>query len=395
MYTSLKNRIIFISILPVLISPMLCCKSVKTLPPPCHTASTWKVEISCGIDALCLLNGLAGNQLSVQRMGPEIDYWKSRFNQEELDSLDKLTQWQCDSATAMHSLVLKPFSAAGADSLKEIIDLCENPDQMQKALLEIQESTGPRNTYYDEKTFDIFASHLGELQIVLLALDRLGFSAYWEKEISEKLKNQARRTLKYVSAFNIIPEVEKALGFSLPSDKITFYLCEYLQPYGNHVLPGVFATETRIPDEHLVRTAIHELLHDPCYNYDPRFWHTADLVWEDHFIRRSYEHRDTRYGYNNFGYYYVENAVRALEQYISSRTGIAQPLSGRFGPEEDGGMHVLAAVFYEIMETYRFSEYTGGFREFIIAMGKSGILSTGDLKSFYERFMEKTHFLLQ
>ena len=395
--TGSHNLLRFLNIINLLfvsasIIPLLSgCRTVETLPPPIHNSTSWSVKTACGIDALCLLNGLTGNRLSVERMGTEIKRWKSRLNQTELESLNALAAWQNETKSIMHSLVLKPFVAAGASTLYEVIELCDKPEVMKNAIMETQKRTGPRNTYYDKNSFKEFTSHLQDLKIVLNGLERLGFSSYWAENHEEHLTDQASRLLTHASDYNIIPEVEKALGFSLPGDQVTFYLCEYLQPFGNHLLPGVFATETKIPDDHLVRTAIHELLHDPCYNYDPQFWHTADLAWADDFIRTSYENRDLRFGYNNFGYYYVEDAVRALEQYISARLGIARPLSERFGPEEDGGMHVLAAVFYELMDEYGFDEESGGFRGFIIKCEKMGILTNGGLQRLYRSFMKKTH----
>ena len=366
------------------------CRTVETLPPPSHTNTEWHVKISCGLDTLCLLNGLTGDTLSLQRMGADIAFWKGKLNPEERESLDFLTRWRKETRTPVHSLVLKPFTAAGADSLQDVIDLCDSPGVMREALLDIQDECRLRNTYYDEEGYIGFAAHLPYLKSVLEGLERCGFDEYWEESVKPGLSDQAARLTAYVRGYNIVPEVEKALGFSLPSGTVTFYLCEYLQPYGNHVLPGVFATETKIPDEHAVRTAIHELLHNPCYNYDPRFWHTADLVWKDDFIRTRFEKRDPAWGYNTFGDYYVEDAVRALEQHISMRLGIAVPLSRRFGPEE-GGDHVLAAVFFELMTRHGFGETGEGFREFIIRMGKEGVLSNGELKTEYAAYMDRTH----
>jgi hypothetical protein len=367
------------------------CKTVRTLPPPCHDTTGWNVKVSSGLDALCLLNGLSGNRLSIQKMRSEVSYWRGRLHPEEHESLEKLGNWQSRTGLPLHSLILKPFAACGVDSLSQAIELCDQSEKMQEALMKIQQNCEPRNTYYTKKEFLVFQSYLPEIKIILTGLKRSDFHIFWESSVKPCLSIQAGEVLEYAKHYNIIPQVESALGFRLPSNKVTIFLCKYLKPYGNHLLPGIFATETGITNEHVIRTAVHELLHDPCYNYDPLFWHTADLVSADDFIQTHYENRGSQYGYNSFAYYYIEDSVRAMEQYISMALGIATPLSKRFGPEEDGGMHVLAAVFYELMTRHGFGETGEGFREFIIRMGREGRLSRGDLKIYYMGFMDKTH----
>ena len=56
-------------------------------------------------------------------------------------------------------------------------------------------------------------------------------------------------------------------------------------------------------------------------------------VLRDRFVWDAYESRDPKFGYNNPGYYVVENSVRALDQIAFERLGVARPLSDRFFTE--------------------------------------------------------------
>jgi len=213
-----------------------------------------------------------------------------------------------------------------------------------------------------------------------------GFEEEWASKTKPRLDEQGSRLLAKARSYNVVPVVERALGYSLPTGRIRFYLLENLKPYGNHIIPGVFATEPRIPDDHIVRTAVHELLHDPCYQVDPEFWRVSDIAFGDPFVSDAYRRRNSDFGYNDPGYYYVENAVRALEQLASEELGIGQARSDRFGPWEDGGMHVLAPIFYVLMKDEGMLATEEGFRAFIIRMAKEGKFAKGKMKPLYDRY---------
>lgn len=75
----------------------------------------------------------------------------------------------------------------------------------------------------------------------------------------------------------------------------------------------------------VLRLVHDELLHDPCYTYDPEFWKSMGSVARDRFVWDAYGSRDPKFGYSNPDYYVVENSVRALEQIASERLGVARP----------------------------------------------------------------------
>ncbi len=138
--------------------------------------------------------------------------------------------------------------------------------------------------------------------------------------------------------YNVIAAVESHLGFALSGDTIVVYLVYFSRPFGNHLFGTTFVTETRLPDEHIVCTAVHELMHPPFYYSTPKLWETLNVLKQDPLIAGYYDKRDPNYGYNDWAYFFEEATIRALEQHISEELGVARDIHARFGLAEDGGM---------------------------------------------------------
>jgi hypothetical protein len=358
------------------------------LPKPSHSRTRYEVRTASGLEALCLVNALGGNPLTMQSMSGEAAYWRAKLDPASIAAIEPFARWMKRSGSPVNGLLLKPFVAAGAESLDEVIALCDRRPRLEEAMKAVQAESGPRNTYYEPKGFEEFARLLKPLGVLMRGLKAAGFEEEWAATTRPRLEAQGERLLAKANSYNVVPMVERALGFSLGSDEVRFYLLEDLKPYGNHIIPGIFATEPRIPDDHIVRTALHELMHDPCYRVDPEFWKTSDVAFSDPFVAKAYKGRNTDFGYNNPGYYYVENAVRAMEQISSEELGIGRPRKERFGPSEDGGMHVLAPAFYVLMKDEGMLSSDEGFRAFIIRMAREGKFAKGKIEGLSRRYFD-------
>jgi hypothetical protein len=364
-------------------------RAFEQLPPPSHESTQWEVKTASGLEAICFVNALAGNPLSLRVARAQAELWRSRLGPAAIAALRPFERRIAEKHEPLNALLLKPFVAAKAESLDEAIALCDRPAELEAAIVAAQKETGPRNIYYTPDGFKEFAALLPSLKLVLAGLKDAGFEEDWKARVRPGLEEEGARMLAKAAAYNVVPVVEGALGFSLPSNRITFYLVENLRPYGNHVIPGVFASDPHIPDEHIVRTALHELLHDPCYTYDPEYWRATDAIWKDRFVSEAYRKRNLDYGYNNPGYFFNENAVRAMEQLLSESLGIGQPRRERFGAWEDGGMHVLAPAFYVLMREAGMLETGEGFRAFIIRMVAEGKAGPGKMEALYRRYFSE------
>jgi len=142
------------------------CASVKnrdgleTLPPPSHESTAWEMRTASGLDALCLVNALAGNPLSLQNLGAEAAYWRDKLDVGAIGALEPFERRVRERREPLNAFLLKPFVAAGAESLDEVIALCGKPDELEAAMKAVQEASGPRNSYYQPEGFKEFEGYL-------------------------------------------------------------------------------------------------------------------------------------------------------------------------------------------------------------------------------------------
>jgi hypothetical protein len=377
----------------LLLSGCATPREMETLPGPSHETTSWEVRTAGGLEAVSFLNALIHYPLVYPHFRGQVTRYETGMPEEVRGAVAELKDYSDTRfGGAPASEVFKPLAACAfvysdpLDTIADVLTLLGDEQRMESALKEIQELTGPRNVYYTPDGFAEVMAIVPQVRVILAWLEERGFHADWSTRTRPKLEDQAAHLLAVAETYNVVPEVETVLGLSLPSDHVVFFVLEYIKPFGNHIIPGYFATEPWIPDDLIVRTAVHELLHDPCYTYDPEFWKSMGSVLRDRFVWDAYESRDPKFGYNNPGYYAIENSVRALEQIASERLGVARPLSDRFDIDEDGGMHVIAPALYVLMRDEGFPAGGEGFREFVIRRYRDGTLRRGKIEALYDRF---------
>ncbi|MFW5690173.1 MAG: hypothetical protein ACOC1U_11435, partial [Spirochaetota bacterium] len=381
------------SLVLILIGACATPREVETLPPPSHESTSWEVRTAGGLEAIAFLNALVHYPL----VYPHFRSTVTRFEigmpdhiEEAVTALGAYSEEHFRGAPG--SPLFKPLAACAfvygdpLDTIGDVLELLEDEPRMEGALARVQDLTGPRNVYYTPEGFAELMGVVAPVRTIFAYLEERGFEEDWNRRIRPRLETQAAHLLSVAESYNVVPEVETLLGFSLPSDHVVFFVLEYIKPFGNHIIPGYFATEPWIPDELIVRTAVHELMHDPCYTYDPEFWEAMGSALRDRFVWDAYESRDPKFGYNNPGYYAVENSVRALDQIASERLGVARPRADRFDEREDGGMHVLAPALYVLMRDAGFPAGDEGFRDLVIRLHREGTLRRGRMRELYDRF---------
>ena len=106
---------------------------------------------------------------------------------------------------------------------------------------------------------------------------------------------------------------------------------------------------------------------------------------DDAFLMEKVLNHNPSFGYNSFEGYIEENVVRALDQIINERLGIAKNARKRW-KEEDGGMHVFAAALYHIMKEEQYNQKNLRLRDFLIHAINTGKLDPGQIEKVYDNF---------
>jgi hypothetical protein len=168
---------------------------------------------------------------------------------------------------------------------------------------------------------------------------------------------RADTLLQRFANVDVITEQERLVGRPL-DPKIEMNLLWFCKPHGVKIQGQRFIAPVMAPDNVMLLTAAHEVLHPP---FDMRGAVARRCIAQlesDPLLRRILAEKDKDSGYNDTEGLFEEDTVQALDQIIQERLGFGQPPAKRW-TQNDGGIHILAAAFYGMLKADRFDQ-TGG-----------------------------------
>jgi hypothetical protein len=346
-----------------------------------HSTTHWNLMPSFTFDALCWLNVLTGDPFYVRYYPQDYEVYKERLTPAALKALSGLKTKIKDQGLLISALLCLHFSATMTttdQTLTDLLNTVEDSSTMYRAL--------KASEYYDEKGWHCYESIRPELKTLLLFLQESGFTEYWQSAILPSVEQRIAVLLDELAPFNVIVEDEALLGFALPSDEITVYVLNYVQPHGIRILGTRFLTDVTYDSSIQVRTAVHEMFHPP---YDPHSAQVQACLSEleaDAFLKEAFVNHNPDYGYNSFEGCIEEGCVRALDQLVNEKFAIAKDARERWRTEDEG-MHVFAACLYAAMQAEQYNQRGEVFEQFFTRMIRS-TLKPGGLQHLYTNFMQ-------
>jgi hypothetical protein len=303
-----------------------------------HTTTDWRLEPSLKYDALCLLNALSGDPYYLHYYQAEYDHFHPLFSPEEQAAFQQLKHVIKDEGGGIVSakLVLY-YSVVDDETLPEMIRTAHDSSAMETAL--------KKTPYWSDKDWKNYEEARPALETALRGLNRVGFPAYWTQSAKPKVERRITELSPDLPKYNIVPIIERYLGFSLPSHTITVYLLAYSEPHGIRITGLRFLTHESYPFKIVLHNAIHESMHPPYNANDPAVRQAISLLGHDPLVADKVQHHDPSFGYNTAPGYIEEDSVQALEQIVSEEVGVGRD-ARQYWQQQDGGMHVLAAAIY-------------------------------------------------
>ena len=217
-------------------------------------------------------------------------------------------------------------------------------------------------------------------------LKKIRFDSYWKRNVLPKVQQKTLEIDKDLPKYNVIAEVEKRLGFPLPSNKITIYLLYFSEPHGIKITGTRFITSVTYPFSIVMRNAIHEMMHPPFdLSRDNELKEALDSLRADAFLMDKVLNHNPSFGYNSFEGFIEEDSVQALEQVISEKFKVEVEARKRWKTNDDG-MHVFAIALYSLMKEEDFNGERESFRDFLFRMIRSGKLKAGSIKPINDAF---------
>jgi hypothetical protein len=330
------------SLLWVLLSSSIpcfvACSDGRAQERASRPTTEWELKPSLKYDALSLLNALSGDPFYLKYYQREYDHFHPLFSPEEQAAFVQLKRVLKDEGRGIISATLTLYySTVDDETLSDMIRTAHDNSRMRAAL--------QQTPYWIPEAWRNFERAKPALETALRALDRVGFTEYWANAAKPRIEKRIAELSPELPKYDIVPAIEKYLGFSLPSHTITIYLLAYSEPHGTRVTGLRFLTHISYPFGIVLHNAIHESMHPPYPTSDAAVRRAVDLLGRDPLIMDKVAHHDPSFGYNSASGYIEEDSVEALEQIVSEDFGAGRN-ARIYWAKQDGGMHVLAPAIY-------------------------------------------------
>jgi hypothetical protein len=347
--------------------------------PESHKLTDWRVSPSFKFDALCFLNIMTGDQFYVSHYKEEYDRFEPKLTPPARAALARIKRKVKDeNGNIVSAFLCLYFSATDDETLADMLATLDDSAAMERNLR--------RTTYFSEDGWRLFLSVRADLKVSLSFLEAIRFEDYWRQNILPRAQRKIAEMEKVLPRYDVVSEIERAVGFALASNRVTVYLLFYSHPHGMRVTGTRFAANTRWPPVVIVQNAIHEMLHPP-YDLarDAELKRALASLKGDGFLMGKIKNHNPSFGYNSLESYVEEDCVRALEQLVQERLGIAREPRRRWR-EEDEGMHVLAVALYSLMKRDDYGGRGESFRDFLVKAIRAGGLRAGNIEPTYKAF---------
>lgn len=343
-----------------------------------HTMTRWKLTPSFVFDTLCWINVLTGDPFYVRYYEQDYAAYQEHLTPAAIQALAGLKTKIKDQGQIISALLCLLFSATNAQTLADLLATVEDSNEMY--------ANFKASAYYDEQDWQCYESARPELKTLLLFLKDMGFEDYWHATILPRVEQRCKTLQEELAQFNVIAEDEALLGAALPSDEITIYVLAYVQPHAIRIMGTRFITDVSYAASIQVRSAVHEMFHPPYERESQQILACLAELEKDAFLMEAFTNHNPDYGYNTFDGLIEEGCVRALDQLVNEKFGIAKDARERWRTEDDG-MHVFAACLYATMKEAHYNERGERFESFLVNLIHT-TLKPGELKSIYTRFMQ-------
>lgn len=339
----------------------------------------WRVSPSLKYDALCFLNVLTGDPFYRRFYADEYALFEPRLTPAARAALAGLKRKLKDeNGNVVSAFLCLYFSADGGETLDGMLAALSRAQRMRDAL--------KRTPYYSDRGWRLFESVRGELRTALLCLKESGFEEYWRREVEPSAARRSEVFAGALAKYDLAGEAERRLGFMLPPGPFEVYVLHFARPHGSRLAGARLVVDESYPSEVVLRVALHELLHPPyLLARDAELRRALGALRADEFLMTKVRGHDPSFGYNSFEGFVEEDCVRALEQLIGERLGVASDARRRW-KEEDGGVHVLAAALYELMRREGYAASAEPFRDFLLRALSTRALAPGRIKGLYDSF---------
>ena len=344
----------------------------------------WQITPSVPFEVLCFLNVLTGDPFYTPLYQAEYDHWAPQLPSGVQAALAHIKQVLKEEKHSIISADLcSLFSSLPDLTLDRLIEATVERDGLYQ--------TYRQSRYYLEKDWLAFEAIGNDLQAVITFLRDQDFAGYWQRESFPQIAPGMEMLQSTLPSYDILPEVEKQLGYPLGSPEITAYLIHFTRPHGISLSGTRFITSPAWPAETIIRTSIHKMMHPPFDTHNQVLRQLIEALRQDAFLMSRFVGHNPSFGYNTLEGLIEEGCVQTLDQIISEHFGVACDPRERW-KQADEGLHVFAVALYATMTKDGSGAQTrqGAFQDYLIKELQT-TLRPGQIRPIYDEFYQQGH----
>lgn len=345
-----------------------------------HFETHWEISEAVAYDALCFINVLTGDPFYTNYHKEDYLYFKGLMTEKEQAAVASLNDFRKQTRERLANLLVGfSHGLSLSDDLTGIRDAIRNPEQMKSMYLSYPFNSEEQWLLYFEPIQD-------DVVVLLDFLIAHNFEEYWSKKHGREISHRVEEIKKLSVSFNPIPFLEKKLGWQYHDNKIEVYVMAFANPTAFHFGYTGFITDKAWSADNFYLVTLHELMH-PSVNMNR--YDVAEAILEisrDPFVMKTYNERNTIFGYNNMFQYIEENIIQAMDRQFTPHFGV-EKRSLQDWILKDEGMHKLGMAMYVLMEQERFLEGDEDIQDFLVRQWRKGRFKSGEIERLYLQFL--------
>ena len=346
-------------------SAWACPAMLQAQAAPAASKTRWVLRTSEGFDALGFLSPLSGDPFYARHYEKEVAEFAGRLPQSVIADIRTLKQELGEKGVLLSPAFYLYFSAGPDATMDDLFASIANPQRLRPAM--------EASPYWDAENWQGFLDRLPRVAPMLEALRDAGFREFRNRLVAPQAGAKLPPLRHKLADFDVLKWAEYYTGRTFdPTIEVIFM--HFNKPHGIKIVGQRYLTGLAYKDETTIQTAAHEMLHPPV-PMDGEAAKAAMAIFEqDRVLQRILAERDKSYGYGDIEGLFNEGLTKSLDQLISERLGVAADPRKRWR-ETDGGMHVLAAAFYGLMQQDGFARTGGNLEGWLMARARDGSLA--------------------
>jgi hypothetical protein len=333
----------------------------------------WIVRGSEGFDALSFLSPLSGDPFYAGFYEAEVAAFAPRLPAATMEAIRALKARAVEADILLSPYLDLRFSGGPDATIGDLLHSLANAETVLRPPLEASPYWGGEG----EESWRQFMAWAPNVRSILEAMRDAGFAEFRAALFDPKAAERLPRLRSRLAGFDVVAEVERFTGRSL-EPAVEVVLLEFCKPHGIKVIGQKFLSAIDWPDEIVIRTAGHELLHPPVDMAGPAAAAALAVLRQDALLQRIVAEHDPAFGYNSLEGLLDEDLASSLDQLIGERLGVARDPAERW-TDVDGGMHVLSAGFYGLMKRTGYAQTGGDLERWLHRMAIGGWLAPPSL----------------